>query len=421
MNDSKANADDRPLAHRYIIAWGLALIFYFLEYAARSAPAVMIPQLSQAFGTTAVGASTIIGTYYYTYSVANLVAGVVLDRSGGKWVIPIGSFLLGAGCLAFAFSSASMGYTGRLLQGAGSACAFTGAVYLATHGFSPRTLATAIGVTQCLGMFGGWVGQSLVGTYIQRGEHWQIVWQALAVASLVVGVALFFTTPARQKSEAPADPGKKPSLLDPYRTVFGNYRSYLCGLVAGLLFVPTTVGDMVWGVAFFQRDLNFAFPRAVSIASMIPLGWVIGCPLLGWLADRLGRRKPVLLAGAALMALVGAQLAFLPSLLPAQWSCLLFGVFSGAAMIPYTIIKEVNPDEVKGSATGAINFLTFAVTAGIGPLFAHVVGKKFDAGDHFAHFQSSAVFWLVCIAAAIGMSFLLPETGPAAKKPPASA
>jgi hypothetical protein len=40
--------------------------FYFLEYAARSSPAVMIPQLSAAFGTTAVGVSAIIGTYHYT-------------------------------------------------------------------------------------------------------------------------------------------------------------------------------------------------------------------------------------------------------------------------------------------------------------------------------------------------------------------
>ena len=31
-------------------------------------------------------------------------------------------------------------------------------------------------------------------------------------------------------------------------------------------------------------------------------------------------------------------------------------------MIPYTMIKEGNPDEVKGSATGGINFITFGVT-----------------------------------------------------------
>jgi len=59
----------------YQIAWGLALLFYFLEYASRSAPAVMIQHLSSAFGTTAVGVSVILGTYYYTYSTASLIAG----------------------------------------------------------------------------------------------------------------------------------------------------------------------------------------------------------------------------------------------------------------------------------------------------------------------------------------------------------
>jgi hypothetical protein len=44
----------------------------------------MIPQLSAAFGATVVGVSAIIGAYYYTYSVTNLIAGVALDRAGGK-------------------------------------------------------------------------------------------------------------------------------------------------------------------------------------------------------------------------------------------------------------------------------------------------------------------------------------------------
>jgi hypothetical protein len=41
----------------------------------------------------------------------------------------------------------------------------------------------------------------------------------------------------------------------------------------------------------------------------------------------------------------------------------LLGFGSGAAMIPYSIIKEVNPDDAKGSATGAMNFLVFVMTA----------------------------------------------------------
>ena len=192
---SEATSASRTRAFQ--IAWGLALCFYFLEYAARSAPAVMIPHLSLAFGTTAVGVSAILGTYYYTYSITSLIAGAALDRVGAKKAVPIGIFILAVGCLLFSVSSATAGYTGRLLQGAGSAFAFTGAVYLATHGFSARWLATAIGVTQCLGMLGGAAGQFVVGPLLEHGLAWQTVWHSLGVASLAIGVLLFVITPAR--------------------------------------------------------------------------------------------------------------------------------------------------------------------------------------------------------------------------------
>jgi hypothetical protein len=50
------NEQDRARTRGFVIAWAFALIFYFLEYAVRSSPSVMIPQLAAAFRTTA-GAS----------------------------------------------------------------------------------------------------------------------------------------------------------------------------------------------------------------------------------------------------------------------------------------------------------------------------------------------------------------------------
>lgn len=68
----------------YVIAWLFGLVFYFLDYVVRSAPAVMIPELVNNFSTTELKLVSLIGTYYYTYSTCSLIAGIALDKFGGK-------------------------------------------------------------------------------------------------------------------------------------------------------------------------------------------------------------------------------------------------------------------------------------------------------------------------------------------------
>lgn len=400
----------RRAATAYAIAWGFAAVFYFLEYASRSAPAVMIPELAQAFGVTALGVSGILGLYYYTYSTTSLVAGVLLDRFGARYVVPTGMVLLAIGCLLFGVPQSSVGSVGRLLQGAGSAFAFTGAVYLASHGFSAKSLATAIGFTQCFGMLGGTMGQIAVGPLIHGFTTIHQFWLGLGIVVLLVAAGLLLVTPREPHLVAA---GEKRNFLTPYKVVLSNPQSYLCGIVSGLLFAPTTIGDMVWGVRLFQEDRLFSYHDAVFAVSMVPFGWVFGCPLFGWLADALHRRKIALFIGAGLMLACALQLTFMPGVLPNWATLFVFGVASGAAMIPYTIIKEANPDEVKGSATGAINFVTFSITALLGPIFSKHIGRTIGTpitNPEF-HFFQSGLFWVAVIALALLVSFALRETG----------
>lgn len=400
----------------FVVAWLFCLLFYFMQYAVRSAPSVMLPELTTAFGLTTLGLSSLIGLYYYTYSTFAIIAGASLDRWGAKYTIPVGVFFLAVGIVMFGMGIGWAASAGRLLQGAGAAFAFVGAVYLASHGFPGRYLATAIGFTQCFGMLGGSAGQFVVAPLVHGPISWQQFWIYAGIVTVVVAVAMLIVTPRQDPSEH-----SKTSLwrmFDPYKTVLTNPQSYLCGICAGLLFLPTTVGDMIWGVSFLREGWHLDYAEAVNRASMVPLGWVIGCPVLGYIADRIGRRKPVLMAGMALMLVSGLALLYLPAnSVPPYMLGFALGFGSGAAMIPYSIIKEVNPDEVKGSATGAINFLVFVMSAFAAPAFGWLLQKLAGGGaltlDVFV--QGGSVGIAAIVIAAI-LALFLKETGSAVRQ-----
>jgi MFS family permease len=169
---------------------------------------------------------------------------------------------------------------------------------------------------------------------------------------------------------------------------------------------------MTWGVAFFQHGANLDFHGAIKVVSMVPLGWVVGCPLAGWAADRIGLRKPVLIAGAIMMLLVATQITLLPHLIGPTFGMFIFGIASGSAMVPYTIIKEANPDEVKGCATGILNFLNFGISAIVGQIFGSVFGPALQSTDDSAtYFRHAGLFWMAAIFTAVVLSVFLKETG----------
>src|SRR3954468_6928250 len=84
--------------------WFLTAIFFFYQYALRSSPAVMMPELSAAFGTSMAATASMAGLFYYGYALFSLVAGAALDRFGARAIIPGGALAVGFGALLFGAS-----------------------------------------------------------------------------------------------------------------------------------------------------------------------------------------------------------------------------------------------------------------------------------------------------------------------------
>lgn len=399
------------------VAWLITALYYFYQYVLRSAPAVMMPELSQAFGLSAMGVASLAGLFYYGYSPFSLVAGVALDRWGPRRVVPIGAAAIGVGALLFASGNGSLASAGRFVQGAGGVFALLGAAYIATTYFPPSRVATLLGATQMFGMAGGFAGQFAVGPAIASGLPWKQFWLYLGFIGIAISALLMFFLPS---SAAKRSGGWLKEAGQALGTVFRNPQSIMCGLIAGLLFIPTTIFDMVWGVRYLQEAHGFDYGEAVMRSSMVPLGWMIGCPLLGFISDRIGRRKPVIAASAlALLACLGWILFGPHELLPPYIVGFVAGVSSGAAMIPYTVIKEANPANLSGTATGVVNFLNFTLSALLGPVFGGLLARASGSGAErtLEHYQAAFQPLLLGVALAIVLALLLRETGPAVTRP----
>jgi MFS family permease len=400
-------------------AWLLVAVYYFYQYALRSAPSVMMPQLTQAFGVNALGVSAIVGMFYYGYSPFSLVAGTSMDRFGAKRIIPIGAAVVGVGALLFGTGNVAVANIGRFLQGAGGAFALIGAVYLITKNFPASVAASLIGATQMFGMAGGSAGQFLVGPIIKGGLSWDRFWIYVGCLGLVISGVLLILLPKETPKTTTSGSGAFATLLRSLSRVFRNPQSILCGLISGLLFIPTTILGMTWGVRFLQEARGREFEAAVTLAAAVPLGWMIGCPLLGFISDRLGRRKPVIFGGTIMLLAVVTWVLFgNPEILRGHTVGILMGIASGAAMLPYTVIKEANPPELGGTATGVINFINFTFSALLGPVFGSrlVEMPEGDVSLALAYYQAGFRPLLYGIIVALILTFFLKETGPASSK-----
>jgi MFS family permease len=398
------------------VAWLLTAVYYFFQYALRSAPAVMMPELSNAFNINALGVASIVGLFYYGYSPFSLIAGAAMDRIGPRRLLPWAAAVVGIGALLFSTGDTQVASIGRFIQGAGGVFALVGAIYIATKNFPPSQAATLIGVTQMFGMAGGSAGQFVVGPLIGRGLPWRTFWVAMGVIGLAIGALLFFVIPKEERTAA-SGPWFK-STVSGFKTVFKNPQSILCGVISGLMFIPTTIFDMIWGVRYLQEAHGVDYGSAVMRSATVPFGWIIGCPLLGFISDRIGRRKPVIVvAGFVLLLCLAWILYGTPGVLPPYVVGLVAGVASGAAMLPYVVIKEANPPQFGGTATGVVNFLNFTFSALLGPVFGWILGSVSGGAARMElhHYQTTFVPLLAGVGIAILLALVLKETGPAVR------
>lgn len=365
------------------LVWGLGAAFFFAEYFARVAPSVMVPDLMRDFRVDALTLGSLSAFFYYAYVGMQMPVGVLVDRYGAHRLLTIMSVVCGAGCLLFA--SAQNVFTadmGRFLMGFGAAFAFVGSLKLAAVWFPATRFGLLAGLTQALGMLGAAVGQAPM-SFAVTHLGWRMTMFVIAIIFLILAFCIWLIVRDRPTNLLVdhVPPASDQNVLGGLRRVLKNPQSWWNALYVGLLYAPTAAIAELWGVTFLAQNYHLSLHVAASIISLIFIGWGVGGPLIGWLSDKILRRKIIMLLSAICCFFFLLLLLYLPASTPVSILLLtgfLYGVSNTGVATSYAVASEINPREIAGTSVAFANMASVIIGAFFQPIIGWILDLNWD-------------------------------------------
>ena len=283
------------------VAWFTAALFFFVMYIVRVAPSVLIVPIMHDWKITATSIGTLSGFFYYAYIVLQIPVGLILDRG-----YPVRTLLLSLLCCIIGnviFSLADVviwGRIARFLIGVGAAFAFAGSIKVAVLWFKGKYLGLISGLTQTMGMLGAALGEWGIAV-LEHSYNWrEIIWLVTGCLIVVLVLMMIFL---RLPQDYAIEESEEVDWYGILKIVLGNPQTWINGIYAGLIFLPTLVFGESWGPLYLEKVNGLSHASASMVCSMIFVGWVIGGVSIGAVSDYIGRRRPILL-GSSLLSLL---------------------------------------------------------------------------------------------------------------------
>lgn len=401
------------------IVWGLAAAFYFSDYMARVAPSVMHRSLQLAFGINEASFGILIASFYIPYVLMQIPVGLAVDRISIRSILTTMSLVTALGCIVFGLAdSLVMASVGRMLIGFSAAFAFVSSLRLATSWFPPAMLGLLSGLTQAIGMLGA-AAQAPV-SFLSSNIGWR--YSMLVIAALFIALAGLLYRFVRDK------PGplrnevkhhqKMLSIVDSLRIILSHKQTWINALYAGFLFAPSAVIGEQIGPAYLQYGHGLGAHSAAFATGLIFIGWGISGPLSGYLSDKIGQRKPLMILSALFGIMFTILFIYYPNMHASTAYVIFFcyGLTNTGVAIAYAVSTELHDRQVVGTSIAFTNMISIL----IGALMQPLVGYLFDlaAGTRSFNIESltladfQAGLWLLpfCSVIALILACIVKET-----------
>jgi MFS transporter, MHS family, proline/betaine transporter len=356
------------------------------------------------FGTFALG--------FFARPVGSLVLGYVGDRIGRRALLTLSIALMGVATLLLGLlpTYAQIGLmaplllmTMRLVQGFSLGGEFTGSMVYTTEGASPLmrglvSSSTAAGTT--IGFILGSGSAWLVNYALPKEAVIEWGWRIPFVASVVFCIAGWFLRRGIIETEAGLKaksirPALLPSLFSDWRSIVQTF---------GIVAMTNAAYYLTFTYAVERRKEQTGDAMYLLANTLVLFFIVLACkPLGGWLSDKVGRRRLMLMLTVAMLALIYASLHLMlvgSPLVFALGQALLAVPIGMALGLQGAMVVEIFPLRTRVTSMSFAYSITLALAGGSAPFVSTWLIKMFG--------NPMVPAYYIMLYGVIGLAIMLP-------------
>lgn len=355
------------------LIWTMGAGFFFYKYLVQVSPSVMTNELMTTFQVSGTGLGNLSAFYFYSYLIMQIPVGIMLDKYSPRLLTTLAILICSIGTFLFAQThDLWMACLSRALIGFGAAFAAVSSFKLAAMWFNPKRFALVSGLFMTAAMMGAVGGEMPLSLLVQH-MGWRMALQLIGVMGIILGIIYFAVV--RDKKTMLTHSGQSMPTESGFVRIMSSKQAWLLSFYSGLAYAPFSVFGGLWGVPFLETAYHLSPTDAALAVSCIFVGFAIGAPVLGWLSDFMGRRKPILFIGTTISLFCLLVVIYFPhpSLAFLMVVLFIFGFCISGFVTSFAMIRELFPIVLSATAIGIMNTFNSLCEALFEPLIGGVL------------------------------------------------
>jgi MFS family permease len=341
-------------------------------------------------------------------------AGILYDHFGPRTLLTLAALMCSVGTLFFAGTeTVYWAALGRFLMGIGSAFAFVGVLVIAARWFDGYYFAFLVGLTQLLAVLGAICGAAPLAKGVDVLGWRGMMYLLAAIGVFLAGLALVIL---KDRPDHLHNDFLRPEkhLWRHLKQIVGQFQTWALAVYAFSSWGPVIVFAALWGVPYLMERYSISNVTASFATMLMLLGGGVFSPFIGYISNRMKRRKPLLWVGSVIGSTTSLIMLTVPEIPFWGVSLLLFlmGVGTSFHTLTFALVQDNNRPSVAATGMGFNNMAVVIGGAVLQPLVGYILtsswsGRVFHGVPVYTVSEYENALFIIPIIYLIGLIFSL--------------